>query len=197
MNLEHLVSHYGYAAVFVGTLLEGETILVLGGYFAQRGYLDLHWVILLAFSGTYACDQFLFHLGRWKGARLLEKHPRWKRKSAAVLDRLRKHRIPVVLGFRFVYGFRTVTPLAVGMSGVDPVLFLVLNGISAAAWATGIGLLGYVFGKAVESMVGKVERYEVVVILVIAGIGAIVWAVRLRRRGRLENMEGADHESEC
>ena len=30
--LEKMVSHYGYIAIVIGTFLEGETILVLGGF---------------------------------------------------------------------------------------------------------------------------------------------------------------------
>jgi membrane protein DedA with SNARE-associated domain len=37
MGLESLINTYGYLAILVGTLLEGETILVLGGFAAHRG----------------------------------------------------------------------------------------------------------------------------------------------------------------
>lgn len=57
MSLESLVTSYGYPAVLVGTFLEGETILVLAGFLAHRGYLDLPLVILTAFLGTFTGDQ--------------------------------------------------------------------------------------------------------------------------------------------
>ena len=38
INLEPLVSTYGYPALLVGTFLEGETILVIAGFLAHRGY---------------------------------------------------------------------------------------------------------------------------------------------------------------
>jgi membrane protein DedA with SNARE-associated domain len=40
MTLESILDPYGYLAVLVGTFLEGETILVLGGFAAHRGYLQ-------------------------------------------------------------------------------------------------------------------------------------------------------------
>ena len=54
MNLAQILQDYGYAAVFVGTFLEGETIMVLGGLAAQLGYLSLDWVIACGFckAGT-------------------------------------------------------------------------------------------------------------------------------------------------
>jgi len=35
MNLESIIEAYGYAAILVGTFLEGETILILGGFVAH------------------------------------------------------------------------------------------------------------------------------------------------------------------
>ena len=41
MSLEALISHYGYAAVAIGTFFEGETILVIAGFASHQGYLAL------------------------------------------------------------------------------------------------------------------------------------------------------------
>jgi membrane protein DedA with SNARE-associated domain len=56
MSLELLVKTFGYWALFVGTFLEGETILIICGFFAHRGYLELAWVIVVAFMGSLAGD---------------------------------------------------------------------------------------------------------------------------------------------
>lgn len=45
MSLEYLIDTYGYPAILIGTFLEGETILVLGGIVAKLGYLKLPWVM--------------------------------------------------------------------------------------------------------------------------------------------------------
>jgi len=60
MTLESIVDTYGYVAVLLGTFLEGETILVLGGFAAHRGYLALPWVIVAAFFGSLCGDQLFF-----------------------------------------------------------------------------------------------------------------------------------------
>ena len=36
MSLAALLEHYGYLAVFAGTFVEGESMLLLGGYAAHR-----------------------------------------------------------------------------------------------------------------------------------------------------------------
>ena len=75
MTLESLVDAYGYVAVLVGTFLEGETILILGGFAAHRGYMALPWVILAAFIGSLCGDQLFFFLGRWHSQAILSKRP--------------------------------------------------------------------------------------------------------------------------
>src|SRR5438552_17178506 len=76
MSPELLLHKFGYFAVFAGTFLEGETILVMAGFFAERGYLELLPVILVAFLGAFVGHAFWFWLGRTKGVQLLKRFPR-------------------------------------------------------------------------------------------------------------------------
>ena len=146
MTLEHMIDSYGYLALVVGTFLEGETVLVLGGLAAKLGYLKLPWVIASAFLGTLMGDQLFFFLGRRKGQAFLLKRPKWHSRAEKVHRMLERHPIPIIIGFRFLYGFRTVTPFVLGMSRVPITQFVLLNIVGAAAWAAIIGGLGYVFG---------------------------------------------------
>lgn len=84
MDFESLLQTYGYYALFIGTFLEGETILVLAGFLAHQGYLGFWWVVLLAFLGSLSGDTLVFHLGRWKGRAFLSRRPRWERRAVRV-----------------------------------------------------------------------------------------------------------------
>ena len=75
MSLAELFATYGYYAVFLGTFIEGETVLLLGGIAAHRGYLDLPTVIAVAFAGGWLGDQFYFFLGRRYGQAILMRFP--------------------------------------------------------------------------------------------------------------------------
>ena len=195
MVLETLIAKYGYLAIGIGTFFEGEIIVILGSLAAHSGYLDLSWVIVCAFLGTLLGDQFYFHLGRIIGKGALERRPRWKAKSEKVFALLEKHQVWLILGFRFVYGIRTATPFIIGASRVSPVKFLILNGIGAAACAIAVGILGYLFGYAIEFVIGDIKKYELLVFAAIAGIGIIIWLVRLwrksatRRRDLMSNQQ--------
>jgi membrane protein DedA with SNARE-associated domain len=179
MSLEELVSTYGYTAITLGTFLEGETILVLGGFAAHRGMLELPWVMVCAFLGSFAGDQLAFFLGRTKGDSMLAKRPSWREKSTKVLALLDKHQTALILGFRFLYGLRSVTPFLLGTARIPWGRFVVLNLIGAVVWAIVVGSLGYSFGLALESILGDIERYELQLFGVITAVGIAFW---LRRR---------------
>ncbi|HRT63004.1 MAG TPA: DedA family protein [Syntrophales bacterium] len=183
MSLEELITTYGYAAIAIGTFLEGETILVLGGLAAYRGYLKLPWVLACAFLGTLLGDQFYFYIGRAKGQRILEKHRNWQSKSEKVFLLLTKHQVLLILGFRFLYGLRTVTPIVLGASRIAPVRFLILNILGAITWTIAIGVMGYLFGHTLEIIIGDVKRYELWLFIGLAAVGAIIRAGRLLKKG--------------
>ena len=177
MTLAELVSTYGYPAIAIGTFFEGETILILGGLAAHQGYLELTGVIASAFTGTMLGDQLYFYIGRIQGYSALEKRPRWKRKSERVFRLLKRHQVLLILGFRFLYGTRTITPFLIGISRVSPFRFLILNIIGAAVWATVIGGLGYAFGKTLETLVGDIKQYELLISLALLAIGSLAWII--------------------
>jgi membrane protein DedA with SNARE-associated domain len=184
MTLESFVDTYGYAAVLVGTFLEGETILILGGFAAARGYLALPWVILAAFIGSLCGDQLFFFLGRWHSESILSKRPTWKvrvNKAQKLLDRFRT---PLILIFRFLYGLRTVAPFVIGMSSVPTAEFIILNAVGALVWSIAVGTGGYLFGSALEILIGNIKHYEMQVLGAIAAIGVMTWGVYFYRRKR-------------
>jgi membrane protein DedA with SNARE-associated domain len=104
MNLESIIETYGYLAISVGTFLEGETILVLGGFAAHQGYLALPGVIAAAFFGSLLGDQLFFYLGRTHSRKVLDKRPSWKLRAEKVHQLLERFNTPLILSFRFLYG---------------------------------------------------------------------------------------------
>jgi membrane protein DedA with SNARE-associated domain len=181
--LEHIIRTYGYLAIFIGTFFEGETILILAGFLAHSGYLTLPGVILAAFMGSLSADQILFHLGRRYGNAILARSPLWKMRAEKALRLIEKVRTPLMIIFRFLYGLRTITPYTLGMTKVSSGLFLVYNIIGALAWSAAFAGGGYLFGTALEVMLGNIKRYERSILLSIIIAGISLWiAYKLRCR---------------
>lgn len=185
MSLDTFIATYGYAAVLIGTFFEGETILVLGGIAAHLGYLELPWVIATAFCGTVIGDQLYFFLGRYLGANYLRRIPAWQARAVKVHRLLERHAVPLIVGFRFLYGIRTVTSFVIGTTPVRVPVFMGLNVVGASIWACAVGSLGFVFGEGLQLVIGDIKHYELVIMGCVALTGALVWAIsnlRLRRR---------------
>ena len=183
-HLQDLIQHYGYLVVFFGTMLEGETVLVLSGFAARRGYLDLGWVIVVATLGGFAGDQFFFALGRAHGSKVLARFPSIQGQAARVQKLILRHQNWLIVGVRFMYGLRVAGPVLLGMSQVSRLRFAVLNFVGAVVWATAIGGAGYLFGEAVELFLADAKHYEgiVLVLVLLAGIAAWLYRRNLRKR---------------
>jgi len=178
MTLEAIISQFGYPALVIGLLLEGETVLVLGAFMAHRGYLNLPLVILIGFIVTFASDQFFFWLGRTKGTQFLENRPIWKPNVEKAKSLLHRNTTLLFLGFRFMYGLRTVMPFMFGMSKFNSRRFASLNLIGSLIWALIFGMAGYLFGQIMEVILVDVDKYEIWIALGIVLVGGSVWLYR-------------------
>jgi len=190
MSLVFLIEQYGYWAILAGTFLEGEMILILGGFAAQRGYLHLPWVILVAFLGSLMGDQLYFFLGRYQSERILTWHPLWEERIRRFQRLLEGFTTVLTLTFRFLYGLRTVAPFVIGMSKISTGKFIILNITGAIIWAIMLGLGGYFFGNALEQLIGDIKHYEFLIFGIIAVAGILIWTVHFyhtrRKKARSE-----------
>lgn len=187
MTIEALVARYGLAALFLGAGLEGETAVVAGGLLAHRGLFPLAGAMAAAAAGSFVADQCWFFAGRH-----FRDH-RWVRKAhdkpafAKAIGFLRRHPIGFIFAFRFIYGFRTISPIAIGTTDVPLRLFVPVNLASAIIWGVIFTTIGYLFGHGFERMIGKLQPDTHTLIIALAAVIAIVGAALglrwWRRRG--------------
>ena len=183
IDLPGLIDSYGYWAVLVGAFLEGETILALAGLAASRGYLDFYTVVAIALIAGFAGDQFYFFLGRRSGTRILARFPGAQARAHRFDELLSRWHAPLIVAIRFMYGFRVVGPILLGMGRVPGWKFVVFNFIGAAIWAPLVASIGYAFGAILASVLGDMQRYEIWVFLAVAAAcGAIVVVHFVRER---------------
>ena len=163
-----LLSEYGYWAVLVGSLLEGETLLVLAGFAAHQGYLSLPMTLAIAFVGGTLGDQLFFWIGRRWGQPLLKRFPRSAPRVQRIHELLDRHHAPIIVGIRFMYGLRILGPIVIGTCKVSGWRFAMFNVIGAAIWAPLIGGLGYLFGSALQWLLDDLKEFE------LAALGLVV-----------------------
>ena len=184
--IEYLRSH-GYWVLFVWTFLEGEAGLIMAGFLAFEGYLSIFGVMVTAFAGAFAGDQFYFFLGRWQGDRLLKLFTAVARKFRKALRLIEKYGTFVAFISRYTYGFRIILPIVLGMTTFSGVKFCWLNIFSALVWGLVFSLAGYLFGKSASLFVEDVSRYEHHFMFILVALIACMWLshfmhARWRRR---------------
>jgi membrane protein DedA with SNARE-associated domain len=178
MSIETIITQFGYPALVVGLLFEGETVLVLGAFMAHRGYLSLPLVILLGVIVAFASDQFFFWMGRMQGSHFLESRPAWKPRVEKAKLMLGRNPDLLFLGVRFLYGLRTVLPFVMGMSKFDPKRFALFDLVGASIWALTFGLAGKLIGHVMGAIFEDVKEHELAIALGIVLVGAGLWAYR-------------------
>jgi membrane protein DedA with SNARE-associated domain len=174
--LKEYLENHGYWVLFVGTFLEGEAILLLAGFLAFQGYLNVLGVICTAWAGSFIGDQCYFYLGRFKGRGLLKRFHSIARKFRGALRLIEKYGNFVAFISRFTYGFRIILPIILGLTGLTPRTFLWINLASAFIWSVAFALGGYLFGKSASLLLDNINNYESYLILVLMGIMCLAWS---------------------
>jgi membrane protein DedA with SNARE-associated domain len=174
-------------ALFLGLVFPGETILLLAGFLAWKGTLDLPVVIVLAVAGAALGDSIGYELGRRYGPALRRSRAgrfvgeqRWRRAQRFMHD----HGGSAVFGARFVTGPKSVVPALAGESRMPYQRFLVWNVSSAAVWGTFHVGIGYVAGPSYQKIEQFLGRAGLVLAGVVALVIVVVVVVRRRRRHR-------------
>lgn len=175
-----LLGRFGYPIIIGWTFLEGETIVIMAGAFSRRLGLRPELIALCAFCGSFASDQFMFSLGKYKGPAMLRRFPRLGGNIDRAARLFKKYDTALILGFRFVYGVRNVTPILLGISGVSHIKFLALNFVGAGVWAATFTYGGLYLGKAFIKAVEHFGKGFLVFLLLFALLGGLIWYVRNR-----------------
>ena len=185
MSIESFIAQYGLAAIFLGAAFEGETSVVTGGLLAHQHLLPLVGSAVAAVTGSFFADQLFFFAGRHyrdtKRVRRIAEKPAF----AKALDTLDRHPTIFILGFRFLYGLRTISPIAIGTSHIPARTFGVLNAISALVWGVLFTGIGYVFGDGLIELVDKfMPKQKLVGVAILVAVAALVIAGIRFWRGR-------------
>ncbi|MES2481202.1 MAG: DedA family protein [Pseudomonadota bacterium] len=181
-SLRALLQAHGYSFLALGLLIEGETVVLLAGFAAHQGHLRLPLVLLVVAGVTFAVDQALFWLGRWKGEAVLARQPRLAVPVLRAHSLIARYPRVSVLGLRFAYGLRVVGPIVIGASGLPAAQYALLSAAAIAAWATVYTTLGWFFGAAAERVLTQAGRAQLGLLALIVVALAVGWWWR-RRRG--------------
>ena len=180
------IDRYGIWAVLVGTMLEGETAMILAGYAVSQGYLHALPIWLAGAIGGTVADNLYYTLGCWFGPGLIGRFRGLRRLRARAVLFLRRRGRATAFLVRFAYGMRIALPMTMGAARFRWPVFVLFNGLGAVLFSALYLVLGYLFGATLESLLGRLRGYEVWIVLGVLGLAVIVWGVREWRLRRAE-----------
>lgn len=178
-----LAQTYGYPVVVLGTLLQGETVLLIIGFLARRGYLSPWIVVIVGALTAIFGDTTSFFIGRYYGERFLSRLPVRMRSPVYWARRfVDRHSTKVLLAMRFFFGMGFITPVACGMSSIKTGRFFKYDMPMAFVWAGCFVGIGYLFGTAAEQITHKVKKVEPFLIIALIIIGYLYHRFAKRKR---------------
>jgi membrane protein DedA with SNARE-associated domain len=174
LGLQHLIVRYGLAAVFLGSGLEGDLSMVLGGVVAHRGYFAPSVAIAAAALGAFIADCVWYAVGRLNTTRL-QNAAFYRKVGPRVEAIVRRIGIWQIVAARFVYGTKNATMLFWGLHGLPFHRFVLIDAIGCVLGSTFFVGLGYQVGDGAEVLLGRVKRFEFLLLGgLLAGIVVLV-----------------------
>ena len=189
MNVSHLISSYGYWALFalvalesLGIPLPGETALIIAGAYAGTTHHLSPWVIFaVASAAAIIGDNIGYWIGDKGGYRLARRYGPKVRLDERKLKIARylfdRHGTKVVFFGRFVSVLRTYAAFLAGTSKMRWRKFLPANASGGIVWSAIYTTAAYLAGNTLQRESGTID-----LILGIAAAAAIAGAIVIIRR---------------
>ncbi|MDD5052372.1 MAG: DedA family protein [Sulfuricurvum sp.] len=166
---------YGYIVVFIYSLGGGFLALLVAGVLSSQGKMDLSLSISIAFIANVIGDSLLFYMSRYHKREMMEYLRKHRRKLAFSHLLLKRRGSWIIVIKKFIYGLKTLVPLAVGLTKYSFWKFSAYNALGAAFWALMIGEMSYLFGGALIKGYDLISDKPYLAPLMLIIVGGSVW----------------------
>jgi len=166
---------YGYIGLFLYSLGGGFVALVGAGVLSFMGKMDLTLVIAVAFIANALGDVMLFYMARYQKSMMMEGIKSHRRKLALAHIMMKKNGNWIILFQKFVYGIKTLIPIAIGLTKYDFKKFAILNVLSSGVWALAFGLGSYYSGSALVKFAEIISGKPWIAPIILVVLGGGLW----------------------
>lgn len=163
---------YGYIGLFLYSLGGGFVALLGAGVLSFLGKMDLATSMGIAFFANAIGDILLVYLARYQKSMMMEGLKKHRRKLALAHIYMKKYGSWIILIQKFVYGIKTLIPIAIGLTKYDFKKFIVLNIGSSVIWTLVVGLGSYYSGGMlvkVAQIIGNKPWIAPLILVIFAG----------------------------
>lgn len=197
MNLEHILTNFGYLGIFLivfaesgillGFFLPGDSLLFTAGFLASRGVFNIAILCLVIFLGAVIGDSVGYAFGRRVGKRIFNRedsvlfHKDNLEKAEKFYEKYGK--LTIILA-RFIPVIRTFAPVVAGVGKMQYSIFIIYNLIGGFIWSVGVTLAGFYLGK----LIPDVDKYllPIILIIIILSVGPSAWHLLKEKQNRKE-----------
>ena len=160
--------------------------LAAAGVLSSAGELNIVLCIVIACISNFIGDSGLFLVSRYNKKEIMPYLRKQRRNLALAQILFRKYGDRIILIKKFIYGLKTLVPIAIGITKYSFLKFSVINAVSSLIWALVVGLLSYYAGDFVRGLYERIKEAPWIAPLILAAIAAIIVAYfrfATRKRG--------------
>lgn len=161
--IAELIQQFGLIIVFVNVLLEqlglpipAYPTLVIAGALISPEQFSFPVLLLTAIVAAVIADTFWYFAGRKYGNRVLSKLCKISLSPDACVAQSQslflKFGSPALLICKFVPGFASISSALAGSTGTKLIVFLIMDALGAALWASSALWLGSLFSNAIDEL---------------------------------------------
>lgn len=158
---------YGYILVFIYSLGGGMVALLALGVFASSYNVNPYISIAVAFAGNFIGSTALFYFTRQSRKDLNKYLKKYRRKLALLVILFRKNGFIFTLVCKFIYGLKTLGPIAAEISKLNLYRFSIYNLISCLIWAISVFYTAFFLGETLEKFFEEYKSYTPFVLIAI------------------------------
>jgi membrane protein DedA with SNARE-associated domain len=138
------LKEYGLWTVLIGSLLEGDWVMLAAGGLAQKDLLPLIGSWLVGALGAYVGHLAFYFIGRYlRGKNFFTASPKWQPRIDRALSLIRTYPVLSIFFLQYVYGMRLAGAVALGFSEMPWFTFLTVQVLNCLIWSGVVLSIGY------------------------------------------------------
>ena len=170
------IATYGYIGLFLYSLGGGFVGLMAASVLASQGNLDFTLVLIVAFTANFIGDLLLFYMARYHKGEMMNYLRSHRRKLALSHLLMKKHGTWVVYMQKFVYGIKTLIPLAIGITKYAFTKFALHNFFASIVWVLVVGFGSYLAGNIIMSGYEVIAAKPYLAPIILLSLIGIIWS---------------------
>jgi membrane protein DedA with SNARE-associated domain len=179
------LSTYGYVVLFLYSLGGGFVALVAAGVLSYAGKMDIATSIIIATVANFLGDMLLFYLARYNKEMFGPYLKKQRRKIAYSTILMKKYGNLIIFFQKFVYGIKTLIPIAIGLTSYSFTTFGIYNAISSVIWGLLIGFASLYAGEYLMRGFGFISDNPIVAPIILLSLIYALWTFLERKTRKL------------